>query len=93
MIWFALSAGVVAVAAIYATIQAVRKSREWRRRYREEAESGDRLRHIIRTMEGVARETAEKKRTLHTGSDRERFDAANDILSDTSRSGRSRDHD
>lgn len=94
MIWYAICATAVAGAAIWATIRQARKTRKWIKKYREAEAEIERREHIITSMQEVARETAKKKKELRSGSDRDRFAAANDILSNgPGGAPRSRDHD
>ncbi len=92
MIWYAISATAIAGVAAWATIRAVRKSNAWQRKWRESEATAVRLRHIIQRQQEVRNEANRQRREIFTGTDRERFDASVDILSDGDAGG-DRDRD
>ncbi len=88
MIWYAIIATVIAAGAgllaWYFGKKAVAEKKQTVRLAKEVNRRG----HIIKQMEEIYVETAEKKKKLHTGSDPDRFDASLGIMSELSRRGR-----
>ncbi len=91
MITYAVISTAAAIGLAGTIVLLIKRARRLKAENVSQANTIDRLEHIVRRQQEVAREATEAREKITTGSDRERFDASLDILSDDA--GSDRDHD
>ena len=93
MITYAVISTAAAIGLAGTIVLLIKRARRLKAENVSQANTIDRLEHIVRRQQEVAREATEAREKITTGTDRERFDASLDILSDGADASRSRDHD